>query len=76
MGFYKLNIDASFFTDGSRVAGAMLRNSNGEAVVGGFCPLDHILDATMVRAGDRPRPPWPWPGPQGVVAVFFFSTVL
>jgi hypothetical protein len=37
-GRLKLNVDASYFADGSGVA-AVLRNDKGEAIAGMACPL-------------------------------------
>ena len=47
---YKLNIDASFYPNGTGAAGAVLRNSKGEAIAGGGWPLCNITDATTAEA--------------------------
>jgi hypothetical protein len=36
LGFYKLNVDASFFPDVTEGAGAVLRNSRGEVLAGSY----------------------------------------
>jgi ribonuclease HI len=50
MGYYKMNTDASYFSTGSGAAGAVLRNSSGEAIAGCYCPLDNILSAATAEA--------------------------
>jgi hypothetical protein len=50
MGYYKMNTDASYFSTGSGAAGAVLRNSSGEAIASCYCPLDNILSAATAEA--------------------------
>jgi ribonuclease HI len=47
---YKLNIDACFIPNGSGAAGAILQNSNGQAVAGASWELNNMLDATTTEA--------------------------
>jgi ribonuclease HI len=47
---YKLNIDACFFPNGSGAAGAIIQNSNGQAVPGASWELNNMLDATTAEA--------------------------
>jgi hypothetical protein len=39
---YKLNIDASFHSDGTGAAGVVLRNHEGEAITGMACTLENL----------------------------------
>ena len=50
MGSYKMNIDASFYNNGTGVVGAFLCNSRGETIAGSFGPLDHILSTMTSEA--------------------------
>jgi ribonuclease HI len=50
-GYYKLNTNASFFSDGSdRAVGAVKRNFRGKVVDGRYCPLDHLLSNVVAEA--------------------------
>ncbi|KAM0896557.1 hypothetical protein ACQ4PT_023111 [Festuca glaucescens] len=49
-GSYKMNVDASFFGDGSGAARVVLRNCRGEAVAGRACPLENVLNAAAAEA--------------------------
>jgi ribonuclease HI len=49
-GSYKMNVDTSFFSDGSGVAGVVLRNYRGEVVAGQACLLENVLNATAAEA--------------------------
>lgn len=49
-GGLKLNVDASFHSNGTGAAGMILRNDHGEANAGYACPLDQLLNATMAEA--------------------------
>ena len=50
MGHYKLNIDASFFDDGTDAVAAVLRNYRGEVVAGASELIDHIINAPTAEA--------------------------
>ena len=47
---YKLNVDATFFPNGTGATGAVLRNEKGEAMAGGYWPLGCVLDAATAEA--------------------------
>ncbi|KAI4995506.1 hypothetical protein ZWY2020_035409 [Hordeum vulgare] len=47
---YKLNIDVSFFPNGTGATTAVLRDHRGATVAGGGWPLTHILDAAIAEA--------------------------
>ena len=49
-GSYKLNVDASFFEDGSGAAADVLRNCHGEAIVGVSELIDNTLSAQSAEA--------------------------
>ena len=49
-GSYKLNVDASFYLDGTGSSGAILRNCSGEAVAGCYGVLEHVLDVATAEA--------------------------
>jgi hypothetical protein len=49
-GEYKLNIDASFHSNGRGSVGVVLRNDKGEALAGYAGPLNYLLDAAMAEA--------------------------
>jgi ribonuclease HI len=49
-GSLKLNVDASYFPDGSGAAAAVLRNDKGEAIAGIACPLGNMQSATSAEA--------------------------
>ena len=49
-GKLKLNIDASFYADGSGSVGAVLRNDRGEVEAGMASLIDHVLDAAAAEA--------------------------
>jgi ribonuclease HI len=49
-GSYKLNIDASFHSDGTGAAGVALRNHKGEAIAGMGCTLDNYLSVATAEA--------------------------
>jgi ribonuclease HI len=49
-GSYKLNIDASFHSDGTGAAGLVLQNHNGEAIACIGCTLDNLLSAATSDA--------------------------
>jgi hypothetical protein len=42
----KLNIDVSFYVDGSNAAVEVLRDDRGEAIAGIACTLYQVLNAT------------------------------
>lgn len=47
---YKLNVDASYFEDGSGASGAVVRDDKGAAVAGAAKVFDHLLDLTIAEA--------------------------
>lgn len=47
---YKQDVDASYFENGTRVSGAVLRNDRGEAVASASWLLHHLFDATTAEA--------------------------
>jgi hypothetical protein len=49
-GQYKLNVDAAFFPNGGGAIAAVIRDSKGEAIVGGARPFLNIPDATSAEA--------------------------
>ena len=49
-GRLKLNIDASFYADGSGSVGAVLRNDRGEVVAGMANLIDNVLDAAAAES--------------------------
>jgi ribonuclease HI len=47
---YKFNVDAAFFPHGGGVVAAVIRDSKGEAIVGGAHPITNITDVTTAEA--------------------------
>ena len=47
--FYKINVDAYYFPNGSRAAAAVIRNHRGEVMVGAAWILNHILNAATAE---------------------------
>lgn len=48
--FYKLNVDASYFPDGSGAVAAILRDHRGRALAGSSCALQNLLNAATAEA--------------------------
>ena len=47
---YKLNIDVSYYDNGTGSVGAVLRNRRGEVKAGMACVVDHVLNGATAKA--------------------------
>jgi hypothetical protein len=48
-GSYKLNVDASFYTDGLRALGAVFHSHRGDAIAGRACPFENVLNVATTE---------------------------